>query len=366
VTVYNLDGDYRLVFSVDDRTSGGGRATVYIDNLTVTTPATPGWVETVTTPHEINVADLIWTSVAPISGEINLANYITGTEATTLSIAGSPSDANGVITVIGIYGTLTFYTEAYDGHVAGSYVYDPIDTLTAGGQETFNIALNQMDGDSATIALTVNTVGSLLHDGDTSSVYVVQHGNYDASASDHGEYIFGDDTGLQLTGSSHNDYIQGGAGSDTLTGGAGSDLLIGGGGSDILVGGAGDDVLTGGLGSDTFKYQAGDLDSTAVHGDVITDFKVDTIANGGDVLDISGVLPAGLSETDLKDGGYLKFEYVSGDAGTTVVKLSIDADGSAVGGSVYTPLATITMTGAGTIDPTAIMNQLLANQEIKF
>ena len=52
---------------------------------------------------------------------------------------------------------VTFYTVAYnDGtedHPAGSYSYDPDDSSapTEGGTDTFSIALDQADGDHATI-----------------------------------------------------------------------------------------------------------------------------------------------------------------------------------------------------------------------
>jgi len=176
------------------------------------------------------------------------------------------------------------------------------------------------------------------------------------------------------SGTAGNDVIAGTSGNDVLNGGAGLDALKGGAGNDILIGGQGDDILAGGLGSDTFKFGAGDLNGVST-GDKILDFKVANVNDGGDVLDLHDLLQGvqGItgvtnnSEGNLVSGGFLKFDAVAANVdGTTTVKLSFDADGSAGSGSAAVPLATITMSGAGATDPHAILQQLLTNNELKI
>ncbi len=83
-------------------------------------------------------------------------------------------------------------------------------------------------------------------------------------------FIFGDQSGNALTGSSGNDRIFGGAGNDVLQGGKGVNQLYGGDGDDTLssdvwysdnnlyVGGKGNDVLNGTVYRDTYFFELGD------------------------------------------------------------------------------------------------------------
>ncbi|WP_165673092.1 calcium-binding protein [Metapseudomonas otitidis] len=83
-------------------------------------------------------------------------------------------------------------------------------------------------------------------------------------------FIFGDQSGNALTGSSGNDRIFGGAGNDILQGGKGVNQLYGGDGDDTLsndvwysdnnlyVGGKGNDVLNGTVYRDTYFFELGD------------------------------------------------------------------------------------------------------------
>jgi Ca2+-binding RTX toxin-like protein len=101
------------------------------------------------------------------------------------------------------------------------------------------------------------------------------------------------------------DTLLGGDGNDTLNGGAWSDLLTGGAGNDVLLGGAGNDLLTGDTGSDTFGGY--DIKMTGSgHIDTITDFTMGTTANGGDVLDLSGVLKGTIVPNSTKLSEYLR------------------------------------------------------------
>jgi Ca2+-binding RTX toxin-like protein len=117
------------------------------------------------------------------------------------------------------------------------------------------------------------------------------------------------------------DTLLGGDGNDTLNGGAWSDLLTGGAGNDVLLGGAGNDLLTGDTGSDTFGGY--DIKMTGSgHIDTITDFTMGKVADGGDVLDLSGVLKGNIvSGTNLSE--YLRAAKRSTDG---KINLTVDFD----------------------------------------
>lgn len=92
-------------------------------------------------------------------------------------------------------------------------------------------------------------------------------------------------------------------GNDTLIGGKGNDILYGQGGDDILIGGEGDDILYGGEGTDTFVWNQGDFGH-----DVIADFNL----SEGDKIDLSGLLHEMQGSESLDD--YLKLIDVNGTA----------------------------------------------------
>jgi Ca2+-binding RTX toxin-like protein len=75
----------------------------------------------------------------------------------------------------------------------------------------------------------------------------------------------------------------------SITGGTGNDTLTGGGGNDTITGGAGADSLTGGAGSDTFGL-------AITTNDTITDFNFGTSSTSVDVLRITGVGTAAVTE----------------------------------------------------------------------
>lgn len=136
----------------------------------------------------------------------------------------------------------------------------------------------------------------------------------------------GDDS---LQGGSGNDFLEGRAGDDTLSGDSGNDVLMGSFGSDTLSGGSGEDTLAGGFGndilsggddSDTFDFNIGDQGNAGAPAvDTITDF---TVGEGGDVIDLSDMLPNGnLESIDL--GDYLHF---SESDGNTVLHISSSGD----------------------------------------
>lgn len=296
-------GNYRLYFNVNDKTGNWDDATVKIDKITITNPNTPAYDSAAFSSQTVTVANAQWAAVAAITGVVALDSYIHGAEATTIGVenAGGPglADSHGVVTMDGLYGTLTFYTQDYAGHVAGSYTYDPVDTLSTGGTDSFAINLSQADGDHATVSLDIDVAASKFADGST---YALQHADASAAGSATGVHLFADDSGIQLTGSAQADYLQGGSGEDTLVGGDGNDHLLGGdgndlllggagndvlegqGGNDVLIGGAGNDVLIGGAGSDTFQFN-----SVSDGHDTIADFH---LGAGGDTIDLDSLFDA--------------------------------------------------------------------------
>jgi Ca2+-binding RTX toxin-like protein len=89
------------------------------------------------------------------------------------------------------------------------------------------------------------------------------------------------------------------------------DILKGGAGNDTLNGGAYSDLLTGDTGSDTF--------TGLTNGDTITDF---TMGNGGDVLDLSGVLKGTIVPNSTKLTDYLR----ASKRGDGKINLMVDFD----------------------------------------
>lgn len=90
------------------------------------------------------------------------------------------------------------------------------------------------------------------------------------------------------------DTLVSGGGNDTLVSGRGNDTLVAGGGNDTLVAGTGNDTLVSGGGNDTLVSGGGN--DTLVAGGTnmsLSDADITRIAN-------SVVIPAGLSETDVK------------------------------------------------------------------
>ncbi|WLW59888.1 type I secretion C-terminal target domain-containing protein [Achromobacter aegrifaciens] len=117
----------------------------------------------------------------------------------------------------------------------------------------------------------------------------------------------GDDT---LYGQGGSDQTEGDDGNDILSGGMEYGRLEGGAGNDILIGGMGHDILAGDYvpnshESDTFKWglnDQGTVDTPVV--DWIVDFSTLKPADGGDILDLQGLL---VGENDGNLSNYLNF-----------------------------------------------------------
>jgi Ca2+-binding RTX toxin-like protein len=170
-----------------------------------------------------------------------------------------------------------------------------------------------------------------------------ENGNDILNGEDGDDFLYGNDGIDYLYGSLGNDFLDGGIGDDGISGEEGNDVLFGGdgndsikgndgidylyggNGNDTLSGGSGGDFLIGGAGSDTFKYF-----SMNEAGDVITDFTVAAISNGGDVLDfvfLFANLPTPVASSNVLSGGYISIAQ----SGTNTL-VQIDQDG---GGQNY-------------------------------
>lgn len=145
---------------------------------------------------------------------------------------------------------------------------------------------------------------------------IVEGDNFDntinANGDDNRIYAFdGDDT---VNAGSGNDLIRGGAGTDTLNGNTGND---------ILMGGTGSDQLTGNTGVDVFRWEQGDAVGSPT--DSVTDFDTASLANGGDIIDLSALLQGegSIGDNPGNLANYMHFELSGSD---TVLYISIDGD----------------------------------------
>ncbi|MDQ1763879.1 lysis protein [Achromobacter xylosoxidans] len=114
-----------------------------------------------------------------------------------------------------------------------------------------------------------------------------------------------------LYGQGGNDLLHGDEGNDVLSGGTGSDTLFGDAGNDVLIGGKGNDILYGGSDSDTFKWVLDDQSTAGTPAvDTIKDFSTLKPADGGDILDLQGLL---VGEDDGSLAKYLNFHMEGND-----------------------------------------------------
>ncbi|MGS1006143.1 retention module-containing protein [Achromobacter anxifer] len=118
----------------------------------------------------------------------------------------------------------------------------------------------------------------------------------------------GNDT---IYGQGGSDLLHGDEGNDILSGGTGNDTLFGDAGNDVLLGGKGNDILYGGSGSDTFKWTFNDQGAAGTPAvDTIKDFSILKPADGGDILDLQGLL---VGENDGSLAKYLNFHKEGND-----------------------------------------------------
>ncbi len=160
----------------------------------------------------------------------------------------------------------------------GAYSYDPPNDLSTFRSEDIGYTVADADGDTASSTVTFNL-----------GVTAGTSGADTLSGTSGADYILG---------GAGDDSISGGDGNDQLYGEAGNDTIVGGAGNDLISGGSGNDTLTGGFGQDTFAWSLADVGTSASPArDVITDFDLASASAGGDILDLSDLLP-------VQAGGY--------------------------------------------------------------
>ncbi|MFO1170787.1 MAG: type I secretion C-terminal target domain-containing protein [Hyphomicrobiaceae bacterium] len=192
------------------------------------------------------------------------------------------------------------------------------------GTESQANALTAVAGSTATGGLYTISVSAVTHDG-ASTLAVPVTDSFQLSIPTVMTGGIGADT---LTGTAGTQLLFGLGGADTLSGGDGADRLDGGPGADILIGGKGADVLTGGTGSDTYVWQAGDNDGSIDR--IVGGFDgVTTPASGGDVIDLSQLLP-GYVEGTSNIANFVQFN-VSGS--NTTVRIDTTGTGNFAAGT---------------------------------
>lgn len=134
----------------------------------------------------------------------------------------------------------------------------------------------------------------------------------------------------RLYGFDGDDTLNGGLGNDLLRGGQGNDTLNGGSGNDLLIGGRGNDTLSGGTGQDLFRWERGDeVTGAGIATDIITDFGAASLALGGDVLDLAGLLQ-GEGRIGTNPGNLTNFIHFQKVGADTLIQIS--TTGGFVGG----------------------------------
>ena len=162
-------------------------------------------------------------------------------------------------------------------------------------------------------------------------------------------------------------------GNDAINGGAGNDIIFGQEGNDTISGGAGNDTMSGGTGANTFVWHLGDQGTTSLPAaDVITDFKLAPVANGGDTLNLQDLL---VGEHDGSVSGvpsnltqFLHFADVGGHAVLEINHLgatpATTPDQTIVFSNYASVSALATALGAATTDAD-IIAKLIAHSNLK-
>ncbi|WP_205666508.1 type I secretion C-terminal target domain-containing protein [Acinetobacter sp. ANC 4973] len=219
--------------------------------------------------------------------------------------------ANGVVDSLAVNQLLSTVHAKDDGGGLLDLLGSNLNLLTS-------LKLQAFDQDGATSTpesqdITVQ-LGLITSSIQANSIVIKDNGsNLDQSGATSSVQIYGlggDDT---IIGSNFADIIRGGTGIDTIDGGAGNDLIIG---------GKGNDILTGGLGRDVFRWEAGDqgiVGTPAI--DTIKDFDIRSVAQGGDVLDLSSLL-SGASRVGTNSVNIGQYLFFTENAGNTEIHIS--------------------------------------------
>ncbi|WP_349363819.1 MAG: DUF5801 repeats-in-toxin domain-containing protein [Roseitalea porphyridii] len=222
-------------------------------------------------------------------------------------------------------GTLTFNLQVEDGDgdtapITLTVTVDAAGTVTgdeisyAGAASAVFVNLNDMSETSGSQAVPANTAADRPA-ADGGAHYIGQDdvtGIVDATGGSGDDVLIGGDEANTLIGNDGDDLLAGRNGADLLEGGAGNDTLSGGGGSDTIHGGDGNDVINGGTNGDTLFGDAGDDEiSGGAGGDTIDGGAGDDIIEGG-------------SGGDNIEGGAGNLDRLFGDGGDDTIT---DVDG---------------------------------------
>ncbi|MBV7503529.1 Ig-like domain-containing protein, partial [Achromobacter sp. ACM05] len=283
-------GEYRFQFAVSDNSNNNARFRVDIDDIRTYTSGRTGQSQVVLNPSDLETA------------------LISGNTSTELAPVGNDKIYGGDGSDI-LFGD-AINTDQLPWGVNGNPA-KPADYADGSGLDGLKLFLLLKNGTQPT-------------DADLHKFISDNHGLFDVQGDTRGgnDELHGGSGNDILYGQGGDDILYGDDGNDILYGGAGKDTLYGGAGNDVLIGGKGDDILHGGDGSDTFKWEFGDQGTTAKPAvDVIKDFSIATIANGGDVLDLRDMLQG---EKDGTLTQYLHFSKDPANSANTVIEISTD------------------------------------------
>ncbi|ARQ10012.1 serralysin-like metalloprotease/pectin lyase fold domain-containing protein [Rhizobium etli] len=290
VSSVDLDGDHRVVGTVDMGAYESGSSPTSGTPTTPTSPTAP------TSPTE---------PTSPTTGTPTTETPTTGTPTTT--------------------------TKLYTGTNGNDIM--PHDGQSNGGNETFKgLAGNDLlkGGAGADVIDGGSGNDTASYAGSNAGVHVSL-----ATWTASGGHATGDKLVSieNVTGSSYDDVLTGGNnGGNVLNGGAGADKLDGGAGGDVIIGGAGKDIMTGGTSSDTFVFKTATETGSGWNRDVITDFQ-----HGVDKIDLSAIDANGSAQGDAafhfqaqenalfdKKAGALAWHY---EDDHTVIQADLNGDG---------------------------------------
>ncbi|GLZ84752.1 hypothetical protein Pres01_08030 [Metapseudomonas resinovorans] len=313
------DGDYKIEFSLNDASTGGNDAVVWIDNIAVTSQ------NVVTGPSG---------QVDIVQQASDLTSALNGGSSSTTPVAVGHDTINGGAGDDIIFGD-TINTDYLPWGVNGNPA-KPADLPAGSGMKALQSFLELKNGHVAT----------------SDELYSYIKNNHSTFNVD-GDTRGGNDL---IQGGDGNDILYGQGGNDQLIGGNGNDILFGGTGTDTLTGGKGSDTLWGGSGNDTFVWKAGD---SGVVGspdqDVVKDFKM----SEGDKLNLSDLLQG---ESSATIDNFLKLIV---DNGTGNATLLVSKDGHLNDGGTAASHAdlSITLEGAAAQLSGQSINSLIAGAD---
>ncbi|AGS21738.1 choice-of-anchor Q domain-containing protein [Rhizobium etli] len=308
VSSVDLDGDHRVVGTVDMGAYESGSSPTSGTPTTPTSPTAP------TSPTSPTAPTSPTSPTAPTS-PTEPTSPTTGTPTTETPTTGTP----------------TTTTKLYTGTNGNDIM--PHDGQSNGGNETFKgLAGNDLlkGGAGADVIDGGSGNDTASYAGSNAGVHVSL-----ATWTASGGHATGDKLVSieNVTGSSYDDVLTGGNnGGNVLNGGAGADKLDGGAGGDVIIGGAGKDIMTGGTSSDTFVFKTATETGSGWNRDVITDFQ-----HGVDKIDLSAIDANGSAQGDAafhfqaqenalfdKKAGALAWHY---EDDHTVIQADLNGDG---------------------------------------